>query len=183
MLGRPDLYGLAGILADRIEWLIALPSLGAEALDVNRLGRPAERFRRVDRGVHQSRGPAGVEMRPLRLAKDERGDVELLSQAVVVEMDSRVVLEPQKRDEGSRLGVTKRVMELDALFEQLEMSLMGQQWRNANAARYQQMFDCAFGRGKAVRGHGDGEFAAALHFLVQVLRTALEFCASCTPMK
>jgi hypothetical protein len=35
---------------------------------VNRLGRPTERFRRVDRRVHQSRETAGVEVRPLRLA-------------------------------------------------------------------------------------------------------------------
>jgi cytochrome P450 len=94
-------------------------------------------------------------------------------QAVVVEVDVRVVLEPLKRDEGSRFSVTKSVMQLDALFEKLEMGPMGQQWRDANAARYQQMLDRAFGRRKAVRGHRDREFAAALHLLVHVLRTAL----------
>src|SRR5580704_19111988 len=98
MLGRTDLYGLAGILADRLERLIALPSLCAEALDVNRLGWPAQRLRRVDSGVHKARGTASVEVRPLRLPTDERRYVELLSHAVVVEMDGRVVLEPEKWD-------------------------------------------------------------------------------------
>jgi hypothetical protein len=65
-------------------------------------------------------------------------------QAVVVEVEVRVVLEPLKRDEGSRFSVTKSVMQLDALFEKLEMGPMGQQWRDANAARYQQMLDRAF---------------------------------------
>ena len=102
VLGRADLDGLARILADRVERLVALMGLGAEPLDVNRLGRPAQRLRRVDRSVHQSRRTAGVEVRPLRLPTDERRDVEFLPQAVVVEMDVRVVLEPQEGDEGGR---------------------------------------------------------------------------------
>ena len=117
VLGRADLDGLARILADRLERLVAFMGLGAESLDVNCLGRPAQRLRRVDRRVHQSRRAAGVEMRPLRLPTDERGNVELLPQAVVVEMNVRVVLEPQERDEGGRLGVAERVMQLDALFD------------------------------------------------------------------
>src|SRR6202011_3208050 len=51
VLGCPDVDRLARKLADRLERRIALPGPGAEALDVNRLNRPAERFRRVDRGV------------------------------------------------------------------------------------------------------------------------------------
>ena len=54
-------------------------------------------------------------MGSLRLPTDERGNVELLSQAVVVEMNVRVVLEPQERDEGGRFGVAEGVMQLDAL--------------------------------------------------------------------
>ena len=36
VLGRADLDGLARILADRVERLVAFMGLGAEALDVNR---------------------------------------------------------------------------------------------------------------------------------------------------
>ena len=35
VLGRADLDGLARILADRVERLVAFVGLGAEALDVN----------------------------------------------------------------------------------------------------------------------------------------------------
>ena len=87
MLGRADLDRLARAFANRLEGGIVLPRPGAEALDVNRLGRPAERFGRVDHRIHESRRTAGVDVRPLRLATDECGDVELLSQALVVEMN------------------------------------------------------------------------------------------------
>jgi len=40
VLGRPDLHGLAGVLANRLERLVAFMGLGAEALDMNCLGRP-----------------------------------------------------------------------------------------------------------------------------------------------
>ena len=62
-------------------------------------------------------------------------------------------------------------MQLDALFVELEMGPMGEQGRNADAARDQEMLDRAFGRREAVCRHGDREFAASRHFLVQVLRT------------
>src|SRR5271166_2363960 len=155
VLGCPDFDRLPGNLADRPERLIALPGPGAEALDVDRLGRPAKGFRRVDRGVHQSRRPAAVDMRSLRLATDERRDVELLSKAIVIEMNVRVALEPQKGDEGRSLEAAERVMQLDALFEQLEMGAVGEQRRNADAARDQQVLDRVLGRRKIVRGHGD----------------------------
>ncbi len=106
VLGCSNLDRLARTLADRLERLIALPGPGCRAARRgNRLGRPAgSRFRRVDRRVHQSRWTAGVEVRSFRLATDERRYVELLSQAGVVEMNVRVALELQKRNEGRRLG-------------------------------------------------------------------------------
>jgi hypothetical protein len=51
--GCPDVDRLPGVLANGYERRIALPRTRTEALDVNRLSRPAERFRRV----HQSAGP------------------------------------------------------------------------------------------------------------------------------
>src|SRR5262249_32746354 len=130
MLGCSDLDRLARMLADGLERLIALPGPGAEALDVNRLGRPAERFRRVDNGIHHSRRAAAVDVRPLRLATNEGGDVELLSQAVVVEMNVRVTLEREKGNERRRLGAAEGVVQLHTLFEQLEMGAVGEQGRN-----------------------------------------------------
>jgi hypothetical protein len=47
MLGRADLDRLARTLADGLERLVALPWPGPKALDVDRFGRPAERFCRA----------------------------------------------------------------------------------------------------------------------------------------
>src|SRR5262249_8227068 len=110
MLARSDLDRLARTLADGLERLVALPRPGAEALDVNRLGRPAERFRRVDHRIHESRRTTAVDVRPLRLATDECGDVELLPQALVVQMNVRVALERQEGSERGRLGAPEDVM-------------------------------------------------------------------------
>jgi len=85
VFGCPDVDRLPGVFANGYERRIALPGTRTEALDVNRLSRPAERFRRVDHRVHQSRRTAGVDVRPLRLALDERGNVEPVSKAIVIE--------------------------------------------------------------------------------------------------
>src|SRR6516162_9393235 len=111
MLGCSDLDRLARMLADGLERLIAFAWPGAEALNVNRLGRPAERFRRVDHPIHESRRTTGVDVRPLWLATDECGDVELLSQALVVEMNVRVALERQEGSERGRLRLAEGVMQ------------------------------------------------------------------------
>src|SRR6516164_11347370 len=115
MLGRADLDRLARAFANRLEGGIVLPRPGAEALDVNRLSRPAERFGRVDHRIHESRRTTAVDVRPLRLAADECGHVELVSQAVVVEMNVRVALECQEGSERGRLRLAEGVMQLDAL--------------------------------------------------------------------
>src|SRR5262249_47299618 len=152
MLGCSDLDRLVRMLADGLERLIALPWPGTEALDVNRLGRPAERFRRVDHRIHESRRTTGVDVRPLRLAADERGDVELVAQAVVVEPNVWVALEREKGDEGRRFGVAEGVMQLDVLFEQFQMGTVCEQRRNADAARDQQVLGGVLGRRRVVGG-------------------------------
>ena len=111
-------------------------------------------------------------MGPLRLAADQRGDVELLSQAVVIKINMRVALEPQKRCEGRRLGAAEGVMQLDALFEQLEMGAVREQRRDADAACDQQVLGRMLGRRKVVRRHGDRQLAATRDFLVHVFRAA-----------
>src|SRR5215471_9784092 len=110
-------------------------------------------------------------MGSLRLATDQCGDVELLSKAkaVVIKINVRVALEPQKGCEGRRLGAAEGVMQLDALFEQLQMGAVGEQWRNPNAACDQQMLDRVLGRWKIIRRDGDREFGTAHDFLVHVL--------------
>src|SRR5215472_16106983 len=107
-------------------------------------------------------------MGPLRLATDQRGDVELLSQAVVIKINVRVALEPQKGCEGRRLGAAESVMQLDALFEQLQMGAVGEQRRNPDAACDQQVLDRVLSRWKIVRRHRDCEFVTALDFLMQI---------------
>ena len=81
------------MLAYRLEWLIALLGSSAEALDVNRVRRPAESFSRIHHGIHESARPARVHVRALRLAAHEGGNVELLPQAFIVKMNVRVALE------------------------------------------------------------------------------------------
>src|SRR5580693_1509749 len=137
VFGCPDVDCLPGELANGYERRIALPGTSTEALDVNRLSRPSERFRRVDHRVHQSRRTAGIDMRPLRLAPDERGDVEPVSLAIVIEVDIRVGLEPKEGDERRCLGAAEGVVQLDPLFEQSEMGAVGEQRRNADTARDQ----------------------------------------------
>src|SRR5215470_11288909 len=107
-------------------------------------------------------------MGPLRLATDQRGDVELLSQAVVIKINVRVALKPQKGGKGRRLGAAEGVMQLDALFEQLQMGAVGEQRRNPDAACDKQVFDRVLSRWKIVRRHRDREFGTAHDFLVQV---------------
>src|SRR5262252_8951228 len=107
-------------------------------------------------------------MGPLRLATDQRGDVELLSQAVVIKINVRVALEPQKGCEGRRLGAAEGVMQLDALFQQLQMGAVGEQRRNPDAAGDQQVLDRVLSRWKIVRRYRDREFGTALDFLMQV---------------
>ena len=125
VFGCSDVDRLPGALANGYERRIALPGTRTEALDVNRLSWPVERFRRVDHRVHQSRRTAGVDVRPFRLPPDERGDVELLSQAIVIKVDIRVGLECQEGDERRCLGAAEGVVQLDPLFEQSEMGAMG----------------------------------------------------------
>ena len=114
-------------------------------------------------------------MRAFGLATDERGYVELLAQAGVVEVDIRVGLERQDGDKGRCFGGAEGVMELDALFVQFQVGAVGQQRRDADAARDQHVLDGVLGGREVVRGCGDGQFIAALDFLVHVFRAALPF--------
>src|SRR4029077_14484030 len=112
----PNVDCLPGALANGYERRITLPGTRTEALDVNRLSRPSKRFRRVNHRVHQSRRPAGIDMRPLRLAREERGDVEPVPLAIVIEVDIRVGLEPKEGDKSRCLGAAEGVVQLDPLF-------------------------------------------------------------------
>jgi len=76
-------------------------------------------------------------VRPLWLALDERGDVEPVSLAIVIEVDIRVGLEPKEGDKRRCLGAAEGVVQLDPLFEQSEMGAVGEQRRNADTARDQ----------------------------------------------
>src|SRR5215475_12376240 len=98
--GCPDINRLARTLAYRLERFIALLGSSAEALDVNRLWRPAESFSRIHYGIHESAGPAGVHVRPLGLSANQRGNVKLLPEAFIVKMNVRVALELKEWNEG-----------------------------------------------------------------------------------
>ncbi len=128
-----------------------------ETLDMQGLLGPAEAARRRQHPFDHGGGAADREMRAQRLVTEQPVEVDPLATIVVVDADAGPVRGDEVVRIGRMLARPDRIMELEGLLVALELVQHGEERRDADAARHEQVLAGALLDREKIDGVADDE--------------------------